>query len=270
MFATGLDRCGGGPAANAAITVCRLGLSAAFAGYLGYDSFGEENLRELHRDGVNTSLVVRGDEPTSLSCIIVPPDGSRTIVNYRGGASKIPDGSIDFTKIESKVILVDSHEPFVSPALARTARQSGIPLVLDAGNVRPASIELLDLVDYAVCAETFARDYTGLADPMAAAGQLLAHAPHVVVTLGDRGLVWQSRVHGSGSLAAFTVEAVDTTGAGDTFHGAFAAGLAAGLDWLPLLRYASATAAICCTHIGGRPGIPTGLEVQQFLLDNPG
>ncbi len=265
MFASGLDRCGGGPAANAAVTVSRLGYSAAFAGYLGFDSFGEENLRELRDAGVYTNLVVRDEAPTSLSCIIVPPDGSRTIVNYKGGAGTLPAGSIDLGRARPKVLLVDSHEPFVSPPLAREARQLGIPTVLDAGNVRQASVELLDLVDYAVCAVTFARDYTGLDDPQAAAKELVKHAPHVVVTLGARGLVWNSRDYGSGALLAFPIKAVDTTGAGDTFHGAFAAGVAAGLEWVPLLKYASATAALCCTRIGGRTGIPSGEEVEEFL-----
>ena len=265
MWASALDRCGGGPAANGAVTASRLGFSAAFAGYMGDDAFGDEHLTELDQEGVNTDLVIRGPAPTSLSAILVKPDGSRTIVNYPGGASIMPAGTIDFSAFQPQVILFDGHEPFISPPLARAAKEQGIESVLDAGHVRQGTSELLELVNYAVCAAQFAQEYTGLADPEQAAKILAEHAPHVVVTLGDRGLVWHSNEHGHGRLPAYPVEAIDTTGAGDSFHGAFAAGVAAGWDWLTLLNYASATAALCCTRIGARHGIPTGQEVIDFI-----
>jgi sulfofructose kinase len=264
-FATAFDRCGGGPAANAAVTVSRLGYSAAFAGYLGRDPFGEAHLQEFQQDGVETSLVVRGDDPTSLSAILVTPAGARTIINYAGGAGKVPAGAVDFTGITAQVILFDGHEHRLSMPLARVAAQQGVPIVLDAGNVRPGTNELLDLCDYAVCARRFATDFTGLDEPEEAAEQLLNHAPHVVITLGDAGLVWRSREFGRGRLPAFTVDAVDTTGAGDSFHGAFAVGVAAKWEWGKILEYASATAALCCTQIGARHGIPTAGEVNGFL-----
>jgi sulfofructose kinase len=86
----------------------------------------------------------------------------------------------------------------------------------------------------------------------------------VIVTLGERGLIWQRGAE-TGALPAFPVEVVDTTGAGDAFHGALAAGLAQGMDWLPLLRYASAAGALCCTKHGARIGIPTAEEVAALL-----
>ncbi len=268
MWASALDRCGGGPAANGAVTVRRLGFSAAFAGYLGYDAFGDEHLGEFQREGVNTSLVVRSSLPTSLSAILVKPDGARTIVNYMGGASTVPEGAIDFSGIRPSVILFDGHEPFISTPLARTAKELGIKLVLDAGHVRQGTTDLLDLVDYAVCSTPFAREYTGLEDLEQAAAALAEHAPNVVITLGDQGLVWFGRAGGHGRLPAYDVETVDTTGAGDAFHGAFAAGVAAGWDWPTILEYASATAALCCTRIGARHGIPTAQEVKVFLETN--
>ena len=264
-FATAFDRCGGGPAANAAVTASRLGYSAAFAGYLGRDPFGEAHLREFQQNGVKTGLIVRGDDPTSLSAILVTPEGARTIVNYAGGAGKMPAGAVDFTGVSARVILFDGHEHQLSMPVARAAREQGIPIVLDAGNVRPGTNELLDMCDYAVCARRFAVDFTGLEEPEEAAEQLLNHAPHVVITLGDAGLVWRSREFGKGHLPAFDVDAIDTTGAGDSFHGAFAVGVAAGWGWGKILEYASATAALCCTQIGARHGIPTGPEVDEFL-----
>jgi sulfofructose kinase len=269
MWASALDRCGGGPAANAAVTVSRLGLSAAFAGYLGDDAFGEEHLREFQQEGVNTALVIRGSLPTSLSTILVKPDGARTIVNYPGGASTVAAGAIDFSGIQPTVILFDGHEPFISPPLARKAKALGITMVLDAGHVRQGTTELLELVDYAVCSAPFAREYTGLGDPEQAAVALVEHAPHVVITLGDRGLVWQTRAGDHGRRPAYSIEAIDTTGAGDSFHGAFAAGVAARWDWPVILEYASATAALCCTRMGARHGIPTAREVKALLDRSP-
>ena len=269
MWASALDRCGGGPAANGAVTVSRLGYSAAFAGYLGHDAFGDEHLLDLQREGVDTALVIRGSAPTSLSAILVKPDGARTIVNYAGGASTVPDGAIDFSGIKPTVILFDGHEPFISPPLARTAKAAGIKMVLDAGHVRQGTTELLELVDYAVCAAGFAQEYTGLADPEQAAAALVQHAPHVIITLGDRGLVWHNAAGDHGRLPAYSIEAIDTTGAGDSFHGAFAAAVAAGWAWPAILEYASATAALCCTRIGARHGIPTAQEVRAFLDRSP-
>ena len=93
---------------------------------------------------------------------------------------------------------------------------------------------------------------------------LAQHAPAVIVTLGERGLIWQ-RGEETGALPAFKVEVVDTTGAGDTFHGALAAGVAQGMAWTQMLRFASAAGALCCTKHGARIGIPTLAEVTALL-----
>ena len=104
----------------------------------------------------------------------------------------------------------------------------------------------------------------GQKDVLIAAEQLHRPGATVVITLGAAGLAWQSDTH-SGRLPAFEVDALDTTGAGDAFHGAFAAGLAAGMPWQSLLRYARAAAALCCGKFGARLGMPTASEVSGFL-----
>jgi sulfofructose kinase len=83
---------GGGPAANAAVTVARLGLRAAFAGYLGKDPWGERYLQELFDEGVDTAFVVRGSGPTPLSAILAKPDGKRTVINYHAETDYLPAG----------------------------------------------------------------------------------------------------------------------------------------------------------------------------------
>ena len=263
-FAEKFIGCGGGPAANAAVTVSRLGFHAAFAGYLGNDAFGRRHLAELRREAVNTDLLVRSDSPTPLSAILVKPDGRRTVVNYRGATPPLPAGSINFAGWHPQVILFDGHEPEVSLALMQTIKGRGISTVLDAGSVHRGTLDLLEQVDYVVASQKFARQYTGKADPQQAALKLGQPGSAVVITLGEAGLVWKT-ADSTGALPAFSVDAVDTTGAGDAFHGAFAAGLASGKPWKDLLTYASAVGALCCTRYGARPAVPTAKEVCGFL-----
>jgi sulfofructose kinase len=89
--------CGGGPAANAAVTVSRLGYTAAFAGYLGDDFYGQKRFQEFQEEGVLTDFVVRGPSPTPLSAILVKPDGRRTVVNFKGNTEPLGASAIDFS-----------------------------------------------------------------------------------------------------------------------------------------------------------------------------
>ena len=263
-FAEKLISCGGGPAANSAVTVARLGLKSAFAGYLGNDIFGERHLVELKQATVNTDLLVRGDFPTPLSVILVKPDGRRTVVNYKGATAPLPADSVDLSGWHPRVILFDGHEPDVSQVLIQTFKGRGISTVLDAGSLHRGTLQLLEAVDYIVASQKFAREYSGSEDPQEAAHKLGQFHSAVVITLGEAGLFWKT-LDSSGSLPAFSVDAVDSTGAGDTFHGAFAAGLAFGMRWQELLIYASAAGALCCTRYGARPGIPAAGDVAEFL-----
>ncbi|MBW2466607.1 MAG: carbohydrate kinase [Deltaproteobacteria bacterium] len=263
--ASAFTGCGGGPAANAAITVCRLGLQAVFVGYLGHDIFGKAHMDELQQAGVNTSFITRGDESSALSVVMVKPDGSRSLVNYRKPETFLAAGSVDFSPIDAKVILFDGHEPYISPALAQEAKQQGITTVLDAGSIHSGTEELAGLVDYLVCSEKFGFGFTGASDEEQALEKLSSYAPNVVITLGVRGLVWKNQ-QGIGSMEAFPIKAIDTTGAGDVFHGALAAGLAQNKEWRAILEYASAAGALCCTKMGARLGIPFKEEVDKFLV----
>lgn len=260
IFADTLIACGGGPAANAAVAVARLGYRAAFAGYLGNDAYGDLHCAELLRDGVATHLIARGEAPTPVSAVLVKPDGKRALVNYKGETRPLPCGAIGFSPLAPAVILFDGHEPNISLPLAG----KGIPTVLDAGSVHAGTETLMFAVDYLVCSEKFALQWLGSNDPERALAAMAERSPAVAITLGELGLIWK-REGETGRMAAFPVAAIDTTGAGDTFHGAFAAALAAGFAWTEILRYASAAGALCCTRLGARPGIPHRGEVMQLL-----
>jgi sulfofructose kinase len=264
LFADAFLACGGGPAANAAVTVARFGLQAAFAGYLGDDLYGDRHFLELTEVGVDTGLIVRGPHPTPLSVVLVKPDGARALVNYKGDTRHLPADAIDFSCCRPSIILFDGHEPNVSLPLAERARAEHIPTVLDAGSLHQGTQSLMSRVDYLVASEKFAAQVLGRADPPAALDRLAEHAPAVVITLGEHGLIWRKGAE-RGSLPAFPVAAIDTTGAGDAFHGAFAAALALDMTWHDTLRHASAAGALCCTRTGARAGIPSRGDIDALL-----
>jgi len=263
--ATRFIGCGGGPAANAAVTVSRLGCRAAFAGYLGEDIYGCFHLNELTAEKVRTAGVYRGTSATPLSAILVKPNGARTVVNYRDPAVMPPENAAALlTYYRPKVILFDGHQPHLSSIFMDDAVRRRIPTVLDAGSVHAGTRALVNVVDYVVASEKFARDFTGQAEVLRAVQQISGYARGVVVTRGEAGLAWQT-ADGCGTMDAFVVETVDTTGAGDAFHGAFAAGIAQRMEWHALLRFASAVGALTCTRYGARPAIPDKAQVDLFL-----
>ena len=145
--------------------------------------------------------------------------------------------------------------------LERTQRE-GIPTVLDAGSVHEGTLALMERVDYLVCSEKFARQFAG--DEETALARLAEVSPAVVITLGEKGLIWR-RGQERGVLPAFPVNAIDTTGAGDAFHGAFAAAVSLRMNWLDVLRYASAAGSLCCTKIGARSGLPSQEEHRALF-----
>ncbi len=265
MFAQDFNSSGGGPAANAAITASRLGATAAFAGYLGNDVFGDTHQKEFIDNGVDLSLLVRGDNPTPLSSILVKPDGTRALINFKGKTHPLTNRAIDFSRLSFKTVLFDGHEPEVSPELAISCRKQGIPTVLDAGSVHKGTRALMDKVDYLVCSEKFALEFSNSHE--SALSILSERSATVVITLGEKGLVWKSG-HEKGRFPAFKVDACDTTGAGDAFHGAFSVAVATKMNWYETLQFSSAAGALCCTKTGARQGLPTLAELKTFLQCN--
>jgi len=266
--ASAFTSCGGGTAANAAVTAAMLGAFTGFAGYLGDDIYGEQHLAELHAAGVDTRLVVRGPAATPISAIFVKPDGARSIVNHKGDTNRLTEAAVPYQAASPRAVLLDGHQPALALAVAAWARQHDITTILDADTLHTGNIALVRRCDIVAASEHFAQAFSGSATAAAGMAALATLAPAVIVTLGERGLIWQR--HGeTGDLPAFAVDVVDTTGAGDTFHGALAAGAARNMPWLELLRFASAAGALCCTTQGARLGIPTAAAVAALLASQP-
>jgi len=258
-----MHSCGGGPASNAAVTIARLGGRAAFSGYLGNDAFGEAHLHELAAAGVSTTGIYRGDAPTPVAAVTIKPDGERSIVDYRAPTALAPDDSITLSKQPARVLLIDGHQALLSIKLVDEARSLGIPSVLDAGSINDGTMLLYNKVDYLITSEKFARQFSGEDDPRTALASLDGAAPLIAVTWGADGVYWLDQ-SGQHHMPAFDIEAVDTTGAGDAFHGAFALGLAQGIELRQNLRRSCATAALTCLKAGARSALPERSRVDAL------
>ena len=258
-----MHSCGGGPAANAAVAIARLGGRAAFAGYLGQDAFGEAHMAELIAESINTQGVHRAKAATPVAAVTIKPEGERSIVDYRVPSALAPEDTISLADFPIKVLLVDGHQPLLSAKLIDEARSLGIPSLLDAGSAHDGTLMLYNKVDYLITSEKFARQISGEDDPRTALASLDGSAPFIATTWGAEGVYWQDD-EGQHHMPAFDIEAVDTTGAGDAFHGAFALGLAQGMSLRDNLKRSSATAALTCLKPGARSALPEIARVNAL------
>lgn len=259
---------GGGPTATAIVTARRLGLSASFIGKVGDDALGERMLSELGAEGVDCSSVIVEEGAHSQFAFIMVDEGTgaRTILWTRGSLSRIEPSEVDLDLVASAgALLVDSLEPAGALAAARAARDVGIPVVIDAGTLRDGVAELLPLCDFIVASEVFAGQISGGGGVDRALRTMFARGPEVaVVTLGERGC---AALSGDGMIEVpgLSVRAVDTTGAGDVFHGAFLYAVLQGWDPYRMCLFSNAVAAMKCRRPGGRAGIPGRAEALAFL-----
>ena len=230
--------------------------------------FGDAHAAELEDHGVHTGLLLRGEVPTSISAIMVKPDGRRALVNHKLPQPSIEPDAINLDELQPDCVLVDGRQLPVAHRVLDQAERLGIPSMIDADSASRDILELAVRVDHVVGSERYATELSGLADPAATVLHLANPRQTLVVTCGDQGLLW-ARNGEFGSMPAHQVEVLDTNGAGDAFHGAYAGALAAGLPWLDTLRFASATAALCCGTVGSRNGLPRQDAVHALMQEQP-
>lgn len=265
-----LTRQGGGPVAQALVTAARLGLSAGFVGRVGDDAVGAEIRAGLAQEGVDIShLQVAPGATSPQSMILVDqPSGKRSICAFRGTAGDIvvDEPTLDYL-CSGRFLHLDGHSPAAAASAARAAASQGVRVCLDAGAgaVMDHLLPLVELSDVVIAAERFAASISSDGTIAAGAARMLAMGPDiVVVTRGDQGSCTVT-AEAEFSTAAFPVSVVDTTGAGDVFHGAYLYGLLQGWDLVRTAEFAGATAALKCTQLGGRAAIPRLPEVLSFL-----
>lgn len=269
--ATGFYTVNGGCAATAAIAIARLGARAALAGPMGSDANGDFVLAALAREGVDCTGCQRIAGSTGLSVIFINARGDRTIVTYRDEAvaAIIPPDPEGLAAAADLVLADNWYALFVRP-ICEAARRRGLRIVLDADKPSEMDDPLFRICTHVVFSSECLRATTGCAD---LADGLRAVAPHtdsfLAVSNGPNDILFLE-----GSLLrrvpVFSIQAVDTVGAGDALHGAFALALAEGRGEADGLRFAAAVAGLKCTRAGGSVGLPTRPEVEAFIAEHDG
>ncbi len=258
---------GGGPAATAAVAIAKLGGEALLAARVGDDAIATTLLAELSRYGVDCTWVRRFAACSSpVSAVMVDARGERMIVNHLD--SRMPAGAEWLPAIGSLAVgavLADVRWPEGAAAMLSQARAAGLPAVLDADMPVPRDGALLRAATHIAFSRDGLLDFAGDQDVERALGRVATDfEAWCCVTLGEEGC-WVLERGRLDRHAAHRVPAVDTLGAGDVWHGAFALALAERRGEAAAVAFASAAAALKVQRFGGRNGAPARAEVDAFM-----
>jgi sulfofructose kinase len=270
--AVGLD--GGGPVGTACVAAARLGARVGYIGTAGNDQLATLKVQSFQEDGVDLSCLARRDGPENQVVVVYvnQETGERVFSGLHGfGSESLQVDELDRAYITSASYLhLDGMHPEAAQQAAQWMHMTGKKVSLDCAKSDGKSIwenlrELVPYSDILICGSGFGRALTGHADLWRAGEAMLSLGPQIVVqTEGKDGsytLTTEERFH----TPAFDVQVVDTTGAGDVFHGAYLVGLLRGWDLRSVAFFATAVSAIKCTGLGGRKGIPTFAQTLAFL-----
>jgi len=264
----------GGKGANQAVAAARLGGRVEFIGCIGDDAFGATARATLERAGVGTvHLRARAGVPTGVAMILVERSGQNSIALAAGANACLDIAQVDeaaATIARASLLVCQLETPLASVQHAiGIARRHGVPVLLNPAPAQPLALALLAKVDILVPNESEAAELLpgGAAlDPVAAAAALQRQGPGtVIVTLGGDGICIADP-RGTRRRPAPVVQALDTTGAGDTFIGAFAVALQEGLDTDRAAAFAQRAAAFSVTRAGAMASMPTRAELEGDAL----
>jgi sulfofructose kinase len=261
---------GGGMIATALITAQRLGLSTEFWGRVGEDENGHTLLKELKSYGLNTTQIHVVPQGRTGVCFAMVKAGSgeRAFVAHSQKNLFVDLQDLNLDRIrKAKVLLIDATWAEAAQQSAHFARSHGIPVVADVHEPSQPSLELLSITDYAIIPRH-------LADVLAPKGDYTSALKHLrsrnvkvpIVTLGQEGCIYlyQDKIF---KQPAFQVQAVDTNGTSDCFHGAFCFAIVRGLPVPEAVAFASAVTALASTKPLGRSGIPTYEQSIKFMRE---
>lgn len=272
MRAAGITVQGGGPVATAIVTLARLGAKTAMIDAIGDDWRGDLIRNEFEREGVETGYLKVGKGWSSAtSCILVKSDnGARSIIWAPGTSPDLPAADLPREAIQSaKILHVNGRHYEACMEAVRIAHKAGVQVSFDggAGRYRAELDALVPLTDICIVARDFAEKYTREADLHRAARKLLEDGPRlVVITEGIKGSWISSRDGLAFHQPAYLMpKVVDTTGCGDSYHGAFLFGLLKGMSLVRSAALASAVGAMNSQQLGGRAGLPTYEQAEAFL-----
>jgi sulfofructose kinase len=259
----------GGQVATAVVTCARLGLRAKYIGTVGDDERGRIQMESLLASGIDLEHVqLRTNCPNQSAYIVVDEStGERTILWSRPDCLTISPEQITPDQIACAHLLhIDGHDTPAVERAARIARDRNIPVTVDVDTIYAGFDRVLPLVDYLIASAEFPTRWTGIEDPLDAliAIQRSAGMRVAAMTLGAHGALAyaEGRFHYS---PAFVVNCIDTTGAGDVFHGAFCYAVLQQMPIADALEFSNAMAALNCTAAGARGRIAGRDEARQFM-----
>jgi sulfofructose kinase len=259
----------GGQVASAMITCAKLGLRTKYVGTVGDDERGKVQMESLRETGINLDNVeVRANCPNQTAYILIDQStGERTVLWQRSDRLCLDPDSITEEMIASARLLhIDGHDTPAVAKAAAIARRHGIPVTVDVDTIYHGFDSVLANIDYLVASSEFPGQWTSERDPFRAL-QLMQEEYGMkcaAMTLGAHGALALSegQFHYS---PAFVVNCLDTTGAGDIFHGAFCYGVLAEMQMGSILEFANAMAALNCMGIGARGHIGTAEEAHALI-----
>ena len=263
---------GGGPTATGIVAAAKLGVPAGFIGVLSKDSSGDFLVGDFQKYGVDTAHVDLLDGYRAFtSCIwLSQKSTSRTCVFDKGN---LPPLALDDAKkaaiASADILMVDGNEMGAAVEAAKYARDHGTRVLYDAGGLYEGIERLLPYADILIPSKEYALTFTGKETVEEAAKALYAaYKPEVVViTTGKTGGI----LFDGENVVPYPIypaEVVDSNGAGDVFHGAFAAGLCYGFDFVKCCHFASAVSGLKCTGVGARESVPDFATVKTYLAEN--
>jgi sulfofructose kinase len=264
------DEICGGNALNGAIGIVRLGGRASICGPMGdaRETSSRYIFDKLAHEGIDTKHIVRMPGlVTPISNIMIDPSGERTIVTFRDPELwkvHLPDS--DELLEDCSAILTENRCAEFCTELCAEARRRGIPVIVDVDRTMSMREGLLTASSHLVFSSEALQSTAGVADDGEALKKIAKLTPSFLAgTLGPQGTLWLDEDHNLQQTPAFPVHTVDTLGAGDVFHGAFALAITEQQDIPSALRFASAAAALKCTRYGGAFAAPQRAEVEELL-----
>ncbi len=273
--ATHLDEICGGNALNAAIGIVRLGGRASICGPMGdvRETSSRFIFEKLAHEGIETNhLVHMPGLVTPISAVMVDPSGERTIVTFRDPELwkvQLPD--TETLLDDCAAILTESRCAEFCTDLCAEAQRRGIPVIVDVDRAMSLREGLLNASSHLVFSSEPLQETADVADDAQALKKIAKLTPSFLAgTRGARGTIWLDEHGAIQETPAFPVHTVDTLGAGDVFHGAFALAITEGQELREALRFASAAAALKCTRFGGAFAAPQRIEVEELLRQGQG
>ncbi len=259
----------GGQVASALVTAARLWMRVKYIGTVGDDERGRVQMESLRETGIDLSDVeIRENCPNQTAYIIIDQStGERTVLWSRPNCLRLEPESVTLEKIAcARMLHIDGHDTPAVEKAAQLARSLGIPVTCDVDTIYSGFDRVLHSVDYLVASSEFPGQWTSDRDPFRALE--IIQKEHgmkcAAMTLGSHGAL--ARIGGKFYYSpAFVVNCVDTTGAGDIFHGAFCYAVLKGMSIQETLEFSNAMAALNCTKLGARGGIATFDEARTLM-----